>query len=117
MVVTSKMFGLMRRIAQERDGVATEGRDLIWEAMGDRGYSTNPWATHRLANGKGAEATPVVGAGVPNNVLIEPVEQIEETPDGPRRVVKWIGNGGRWGPADTVEQLEIMIYGQKGGWV
>ena len=35
MVVTTKMFGMMRRIAQERDGVTTGGRDLLAEACAD----------------------------------------------------------------------------------
>ena len=43
---------------------------------------------------------------------------IEETEDGPpRRVVKWIGNGGRWGPCETVEELELQIYGSKRSWI
>ena len=80
-------------------------------------YESNPWARHSLETGKGAYGVGAAGGNIPNNVLIEPVEQIEETADGPKRVVKWIGNGGRWGPCETVEELELQIYGSKRSWI
>jgi len=81
-------------------------------------YESNPWARHSLETGKGAYGVGAAGGNIPNNVLIEPVVQIEETEDGPpRRVVKWIGNGGRWGPCETVEELELQIYGSKRSWI
>ena len=100
-MVTTKMFGLMRRIAQERDGVTTEGRNLIGEAMRDRPYNPNPWATQRLAEAKAGVGVPIVGSNVPNNVVME------QDGDG-----RWIANGGRWGPFDTVRDLEIAVYGR-----
>jgi hypothetical protein len=85
--------------------------------LSDLRYESNPWARHSLETGKGAYGVGAAGANIPNNVLIEPVEQIEETANGPKRVVKWIGNGGRWGPCETIDELELQIYGSRRSWI
>jgi hypothetical protein len=94
------LFSLMRRIAQERDGVTVEGRDLIGEAMQDRPYNPNPWQTQQLAEAKPGTGVPIAGAKIPQNLLIEQV-------DG-----KWWGNKPAFGPFDTVRELEIAVYGR-----
>jgi hypothetical protein len=58
-------------------------------------------ARHRLANSKAGVGVPIEGSNVPNNVVME------QDGDG-----RWIANGGRWGPFDTLRDLEIAVYGR-----
>ena len=116
-----------RRVNRSKRAIAVGNRIQVFVSDGGRGherrlsdlrYESNPWARHSLETGKGAYGVGSAGANIPNNVLIEPVVQIEKTEDGPpRRVVKWVGNGGRWGPCETVEELELQIYGSKRSWI
>ena len=63
------------------------------------GYSADGGAArHRLANSK--PGTPI-GAKVPHNL------EIKQNAEG-----KWIGNGGQWGPFDSIRDLEIAVYGR-----
>src|SRR6516164_5169100 len=95
----SKMFETMRRMAQERDGVTVEGRDLIGEAMRDRPYNPNPWQTQQLAAAKPGAGVPIAGARVPSVLRIEQI-------DG-----QWWANDKTIGPFDSVRSLEIAVYG------
>ena len=95
------LFSLMRRIAQERDGVTVGGRDLIAEAMQDRPYNPNPWQTQQLAEAKPGTGVPIAGAKIPQNLVME------QDADG-----KWWGNKPAWGPFDTVRDLEIAVFGR-----
>jgi hypothetical protein len=71
------------------------------QAMNVQGFNTNPWQTHQLANGKPGAGVPVAGARVPQ------VLTIEQDADG-----KWIGNGGQYGPFDSIRDLELAVYGR-----
>jgi hypothetical protein len=65
------------------------------------GYSADGGAArHRLENQR-HEGTPVAGAKVPQNL------EISQNADG-----KWIGNGGQYGPFDSVRDLELAVYGR-----
>jgi hypothetical protein len=52
----------------------------------------------RLANSK--PGTPMA-AKVPHNL------EIKQNAEG-----KWIGNGGQWGPFDSIRDLELAVYGR-----
>jgi hypothetical protein len=65
------------------------------QRMNVQGYSSNPWATQRLAENKAGVGVPVAGANVPNNVVME------QDGDGrwianAVRYVEGVGNRGLW---------------------
>jgi hypothetical protein len=89
-MTVSELRERLRKIAEEE-----QRQNLM-------GYSADGGAArHRLANSKAGVGVPVAGSNVPNNVVME------QTRDG-----RWIANGGRWGPFDTLRELEIAVYGR-----
>jgi|SRR6516162_10288508 hypothetical protein len=84
------------------DFVKKQHRDLLAEACADmRSYQADGGAgRHRLEN-QHHEGVPMAGAKIPQNL------EISQNADG-----KWIGNGGQFGPFDSVRDLELAVFGR-----
>jgi hypothetical protein len=71
------------------------------QRMNVQGYSSNPWATQRLAENKAGVGVPVAGAKVPQNLVME------QDAEG-----KWWANKPAFGPFDTVRDAELAVFGK-----
>jgi hypothetical protein len=70
------------------------------QRMNISGYSSDPWATQRLVEGKPGVGTPIEGARVPRNVTFEQDEQ------------GWWANKPAFGPFETLRDAEIAVLGR-----